>query len=160
MGEPVGCVSLFRSDRNSFTQTENMAVRVDITGSPVVGAVKTYLASGPGISDLTFLACASSGGSANFQAEAGKTYYLQVDSFFQAGSFQVNLQQITPPANDNFANAEVIGSLPFSATVDNTNASHEPGEPQGCGFPFRSVWYSFTPAENMALRVDTVGSLV
>ena len=132
-----------------------MTVRVDMDGSAVGGTVSIFLASGPGISDLTSVACALSNRSSNFNVEAGKTYYLRLDSFGQAGVLQVNLQQITPPANDNFANAETITSLPFSATVDNTNATAEPGEPPACTFPFRSVWYSFSPAENMALRVSS-----
>ena len=38
-----------------------------------------------------------------------------------------------PPTNDNFANAEAINSLPFSVTVDNTDATLELDEPVGCG---------------------------
>jgi len=152
--EPVGCGSLFRSVWYSFSPSENMAVRVDMAGSTAPGNVSIYLASGSSISDLTFLTCTSGGSSTNFQVEAGKTYYLRVDSFGQAGALQVNLEQITPPANDNFANAEAINSLPFSTTVDNTDATIEPNEPVGCGSLFRSVWYSFTPAENMAVRVE------
>ena len=66
-----------------------------------------------------------------------------------------------PPSNDNFANAEVITSLPFSATVDNTNATLEPGEPGGCE-PVNgtTVWYSFTPTQNMAVRMDMLGSSI
>ena len=77
----------------------------------------------------------------------------------EAGVLQLNLAQIFPPANDNFANAEAINSLPFHATVDNSAALFEPDEPQGCGFGFQSLWYTFTPAENMGVRLNTVGSI-
>lgn len=157
-GEPQSCDSAFRTVWYAFTPAENMAVRVDL-GSMGGSVVSLFLASGPSISDLTSLACAFSGSSTNFHVEAGKTYYLRVDSFGQGSVLQVNLEQIFPPANDNFADAVGIASLPFNATVDNTDALLEPDEPQGCGFPFRSLWYAFTPAENMAVRMNTVGSI-
>lgn len=159
--EPMlGCSFLFRNIWYTFTPSENMAVQVDMMGSAVGGTVNILLASGPAFSDLTSVACASTGNSINYNFEAGKTYYLQVDSFGQPGSLQVNLQRITPPANDNFIDAALISSLPFNVTVDNTNATFEPGEPQNCSSPFRSVWYVFTPSENMTVRADMQGSAV
>ncbi len=157
LDEPPGCANWFRSVWYSLSPTENMAIRMNVS-SQVSSSVSIFLASGPGISDLTALTCAYSDSSTNFQVEAGKTYYLRVDSFGQAGAIQFNLEQIFPPTNDNFANAEVINSLPFSIMVDNTNATIEPGEPLTCASQFRSVWYSFSPTENMAVRVDTAGS--
>ena len=155
-GEPTGCqMGVFRSVWYSFTPAENMALQLDMVGSQMGGTVNVFRASGPALSDLTSVACAFSFNSTNFAVEAGQTYYFRVDSFGQPGAFQFNLQQIVPPANDNFANAEAINSLPFNASVDNTNATAELGERQGsCNFPFRSVWYSFTPTETMALRVN------
>lgn len=55
----------------------------------------------------------------------------------------------SPPVNDNFSNATPIGALPFSDTVDTTDATLETGEPAPpCAFtPLTgSVWYAFTPA--------------
>jgi hypothetical protein len=37
-----------------------------------------------------------------------------------------------PPSNDNFADATVIGSVPFSTSVDTTEATTEPDEPGVC----------------------------
>lgn len=62
-----------------------------------------------------------------------------------------------PPANDNFANAQAITSLPFSAAVDNTDATLEPGEPFNCSLSPNTVWYSFPPPQNMAVRADALG---
>jgi hypothetical protein len=159
-GEPLSCGSI-GSFWYSFTPTQNMVVRLDMVGSVISGAVSIYLSSGSGFSNLTLLRCAFSDTPANFNVEAGKTYYLQVVGNGQAGVLQLNLQRIFPPANDNFANAEVITSLPFSATVDNTNATLEPGEPGGCE-PVNgtTVWYSFTPAQNMGVRMNMLGSSV
>ena len=151
-GEPFSCSSPFRSLWYSFTPAQDMVIRVM---GPTSGVVTILRAEGPSISDLIGVACAYSGTSTNLQVQAGANYYLRVDSFGQPGSLQFSVEQITPPANDNFANAEEIGGLPFSASVDNTNATIESGEPGTCGSLFRSVWYSFTPTESMVLRVDT-----
>jgi hypothetical protein len=62
------------------------------------------------------------------------------------------------PVNDNFANAKSISSLPFSDSVDNTNATVELGEPQFCAISPNTVWYAFTPASNGAVQVDMAGS--
>jgi PKD domain len=58
--------------------------------------------------------------------------------------------QAAPPANDNFADATIISTLPFDDTLDTSDATIEAGEPTSmCGdyYPIaESVWYAFTPA--------------
>jgi hypothetical protein len=55
-----------------------------------------------------------------------------------------------PPANDDFASRTVIGSLPFTDTVDATEATADPTDPPGCGGPdIPTVWYEFTPETDM-----------
>jgi PKD repeat protein len=63
-----------------------------------------------------------------------------------------------PPANDNFADATLISSMPFSDVVDNTEATTEPGEPQHCQFSPQTVWYTVTPSAAAVLRADMDGS--
>jgi hypothetical protein len=103
-----------------------MALRVDLVGSAIVGNVTIYLASGPGISDLTILACSFGDSPTDFQVEAGKTYYLKVDSASgQTGFLQVNLAQIFPSAIEvtidikpgsqtNPINPKSIGKIPVA----------------------------------------------
>ena len=62
-----------------------------------------------------------------------------------------------PPANDDFANATVIASLPFSTTEDTTQATWDASDPSGCSSN-GSVWFSFTPSSDMQLEADTFGS--
>jgi hypothetical protein len=64
----------------------------------------------------------------------------------------------TPPPNDDFANATVISSLPFSDTVNNSEATSEEGEPQVCAFATQTVWYSFTPSSDVVVLADMTGS--
>jgi 5-hydroxyisourate hydrolase-like protein (transthyretin family) len=53
-----------------------------------------------------------------------------------------------------------VTSLPFNASVDVTDATIEPNEPLGCGFPPNTAWYSVTPTETIKVRVDTQGSAI
>jgi hypothetical protein len=64
-----------------------------------------------------------------------------------------------PPANDNFANATVLGpALPDEATGTNAEATAEPGETSHTGIPINpppqsSVWYRWTPAADVPVAV-------
>jgi hypothetical protein len=59
--------------------------------------------------------------------------------------------------NDDFANATVITSLPFSTVEDTGQATFEPTDPGGCSNN-GSVWFAFTPPSNMTIGADTFGS--
>ena len=64
-----------------------------------------------------------------------------------------------PPANDYFSNAVPLLADRGSVAGTNLFASAEPGEPAHAGRgPYRSLWYSFTPASNGILAIDTHGS--
>jgi hypothetical protein len=158
LNEPNNCGLSQPTVWYSFTPTQTMSVSVDTLGGTVNGIVSVYHATGSVISNLQFLTCATSS-SSTFLAEGGQTYYLQASPNGGTGIIQINLQQVFPPANDIFANAEVISSLPFTATVDMTDTGVEPGEPYNCFTP-QTVWYSFTPAQTMSIRVDTQGGTV
>jgi hypothetical protein len=65
------------------------------------------------------------------------------------------------PANDDLANAVVIGSLPFTDTRDTTEATTANDDPYSLCSPNgqrRTVWYSFTPTSNVRLEAKTLGS--
>lgn len=71
-----------------------------------------------------------------------------------------------PPPNDNFANATVIGSLPFSATEDTTGATEEPLDAEvatACGVSVPipqdySVWFDYTPTTSQLIQIDASAS--
>ena len=76
-----------------------------------------------------------------------------------AGDFTVFAQRLpvgSPPANDDFANAEAItGGVSFSG--DTTDATGECGETPSAGFwggPYNSVWYTYTPAADGMAAVE------
>lgn len=62
-----------------------------------------------------------------------------------------------PPSNDNFANAEVVTSLPFSQSINTSEATTEPGDPD-CAGNGPTVWYSFTAGFDGYVEANTFGS--
>ncbi|MDQ3940488.1 MAG: hypothetical protein M3238_03950 [Actinomycetota bacterium] len=63
------------------------------------------------------------------------------------------------PSNDNFASATVVEGVPFTQTLDNRGARRELLEPEPtCSDNRRTVWYSFTPAEDMNLVAEASGT--
>jgi hypothetical protein len=67
------------------------------------------------------------------------------------------------PANDDFANATVITSLPYWDAQNTVDATAAPTDPPTCpdygsAVDGATVWYSFTAPKNMPLRADTYGS--
>jgi hypothetical protein len=67
------------------------------------------------------------------------------------------------PTNDTFGGAIAIGSVPFSTTVDTSEATTDSDDVNAntdCGAPATdaSVWYSITPATDGGYLVDVSGS--
>jgi len=89
------------------------------------------------------------------------TYLLTFQGDNLSGNTGVTFTQITvivpPPPNDDFANATVVTSIPFSLTQDATNATVAPDDPF-CSGRTQTVWYAFTPAANIRLEANTFGS--
>ncbi|HEY0605498.1 MAG TPA: hypothetical protein VGD58_21430 [Herpetosiphonaceae bacterium] len=61
------------------------------------------------------------------------------------------------PANDDFASAQAIAALPFSATLNTAEATFAEDDPP-CSSSSATVWYSFTPTEDMGIEANTFGS--
>ena len=73
------------------------------------------------------------------------------------GSYQLTIQGTQGPANDAFAEATSVSALPFSDTVDITNATMEPNErTPSCsyGSSGRTVWYAFTSTETRTVTAS------
>ena len=115
----------------------------------------------------------ASGGTSKlqFNAAAGTTYYIRVGGWKDPNSGAVAKGNVAlkvsvgAPPNDNFANATVIGSLPYQpAVVSNTLATVQSAEPQAptcagtSGGIGATLWYTYTPAASGPLTVDTQGS--
>ncbi len=63
------------------------------------------------------------------------------------------------PANDDFDNATVITSSPFTDTLSTVEATTAPDDPSpSCGGNGATVWYTYTPSANSTIEIDTFGS--
>ena len=72
--EPQSCSFSPNTIWYAFTPTTNAMVRADTAGSSFFDTnLNVYQAFGPGITDLSFLNCASFGSSMTFNAQAGTT---------------------------------------------------------------------------------------
>jgi len=94
----------------------------------------------------------------------GTTYYYKVSAVNSIGEgAKSNEASATPaapacpgPANNCFANAVVINSVPYSATPSTSGATMETGEPAPCGTLGASVWYRVTAGTTGTMTVSTV----
>lgn len=109
-----------------------------------------FSASGPGFAGLYPMQCAYAGRDLQVPVQPGVTYYVQYGSYFGGGGpADVTFTFVPPPANDDFASATTIASLPFTDSTGMFGATLQPGEPiPTCWFGPRygSVWYRFTPS--------------
>jgi hypothetical protein len=61
------------------------------------------------------------------------------------------------PSNDDFDSATVVPSLPFSDSVNIEEATTAADDPQ-CSGNDHTVWYTFTPSEDVSVMANTFGS--
>lgn len=99
---------------------------------------------------------------ATFRVQAGTTYHFMISGYDSpGGALKFSLDEVAPAANDDFAAAQPIASLPFTVAPDLTVASFEADEPvPSCKRDGQtpSVWYSYTPTTTMAVLPGTEGS--
>lgn len=126
----------------------------------------TLEALSPVASNVTSNGCVDDRSRVNFPANAGTTYRIAVDGVAGAtGTIRLLVRVANPPANDNFAAAQVLsGPLPIDVTATNADASGEPGEPihtqtVGQSRPGgASVWFAWTADVSGPTVVSTCGS--
>lgn len=148
-----------------YTAGADGVLVTDSIGSDFPAGIAVFTQSG---SRLTEVACSFNfdllrPSRLAFSVEAEETYFMQVSGFLTPefpGTLTFNLEVGIPPANDSYSNMHVIGTLPFSETVDTTAATTQFGEPAPfCSYgTTASVWYRFTPGTDTLLVADTEGS--
>ncbi|MGB0652447.1 MAG: hypothetical protein ACPGQL_04540 [Thermoplasmatota archaeon] len=115
---------------------------------------------GTSVTDLEVVHCPSTylDGNATFHVEAGETYLLHALALHwwdvpDLSHWSVDV--VPGPPNDLIANAQPIGlGTTFVGPFD--LATWEEGEAQ-CNFRDKTLWYSYEPAQDHWLRVDTLG---
>ena len=82
------------------------------------------------------------------------------------GPGKTQIAYAAPPSNDNFASATVVGSIPFTSSINTTEAA-SPGDgpvvTQFCDGKllakgFKNVWYRYTPGTTAPVNVDALGT--
>ncbi len=99
-----------------------------------------------------------------FKAVAGTTYYISVCADLN-DPIMIDLAwaKVTPPDNDDFANATLINTASGTGYSSNWNATAEPEEIQYLyapdeGFVVNSVWWQWTAPATGSFTFDTAGS--
>ncbi len=67
------------------------------------------------------------------------------------------VEWLNPPENDDFANATVIGALPYEGDSTLAASGHESGESRACGADQQSVWFEFTPQSDVFVKIEAHG---
>ncbi|MGA8744406.1 MAG: hypothetical protein WB507_00900 [Solirubrobacterales bacterium] len=134
-----------------WTPSTSTAAIVDLCSSGFTGGSATFgigvYTGGTTFSSLTKVADIAGPCKLEFSAIAATTYKIQVDFLHAQGKFTFTLRTPQPPANDNFASAQNLGTtLPVSVSGTTIDATWESGEPAALGGfeNSRSVWYSWT----------------
>ncbi len=84
---------------------------------------------------------------------------LAVAAAVLVGVLVPGVAHAAPPSNDDFSTSTEVTALPFSDEQDLTGATRAPDDPYWCQTSVdRSVWYSYTPTEDVLLRATTAGS--
>ncbi|HEX6601922.1 MAG TPA: hypothetical protein VF030_04720 [Solirubrobacterales bacterium] len=127
-----------------------------------------FASRGPDCSDFY-------GQAVTFRATSGTTYSIGIDGsspfpeedFPGQGPLELELLETPAPANDDFADAEVLSGKMLDAVYVagsegfTWNATKEPGEPAHVGNPGRaSVWYSWTAPTTDAYSLQACGRFV
>jgi hypothetical protein len=80
------------------------------------------------------------------------------------GAPQADVTIAQVPANDDFDDAVVITTLPFTDnlnTSEATTAADDPADPDDpaiCFIGGHTVWYQFTPSKDIRINANTIGS--
>ncbi len=145
-----------------YTPSSNGALVVDTIGSSVDTKLGVY--TGSSVGSLTTVAQDDNGGGGGaskvyIPVTAGTEYQVAItsSSSTSTGSVSLNWQFQTPsrPVNDDFANRITISGASGSTTGTTAGATLEAGEPS---YGHSSVWWTYTPAMDGQLDVDTIGS--
>lgn len=155
-GEPQNC-SLSKSVWYRLEPYADAVLRLTTEGSDF-GDTVVNVWQGTELTNLSSVTCASWGSTATFTASAGQSYYLQAGKYYDdpSGELHLNIEQVPPPDNDDFANAMVVPALPYYTGQDTSGATVQAGEPSpSCAWNpvTNSVWYAFTATSDDSLRV-------
>jgi hypothetical protein len=169
-GEPVpSCAPVGKTLWFRFTPAVTTAVVADTSTSSFQFDTVLAAYQGTALNALTQVGCDDDGGGSagpsrvQLTLVGGQTYYFQAGGYKTAagtiaeGTIGFRLTAVGSP--DLFANATVVGALPFSDGGSTANATSEAGEPAPSCAPLgKTLWYRLTPGVNQTVTFSTSGS--
>lgn len=129
----------------TYTPVADEFLSITLAPDPSLGAVHIGVDN-----PFSFVNCIFAGQTVTVVAEAGHTYFLQVAS--DGSPTTIGLSAIAPIANDRFAAAEAIDSLPATVRPDLTRATTL-GDTSACSGTNNGAWYEFTPADDVVVEI-------
>ena len=145
-----------------FTADRDMTIKVAGAGSGYEPSIAVFTGA---VDSLSEVACAYQGAQypVTFEATSGTTYHIMAATCCgyqgsnMGGALHLSLAEVLPPPNDDFADAAMVDSLPYSqALLDTTAATTEVDDPTSCS-AYQSVWYEYTPSSDVRITVETAG---
>jgi len=171
-GEQHPCGNIGSTVWYHFTPQEDMELVAITTGSDYDTVLAVYMGKASTSGDirpngdligLDFVECNDDFGDQTsrlqIQAKLGETYYFQVGGYArQTGSLDFHLKKFGPFFNAEFPGTQIMTLKYEDSIPDVFGAGLEFGEPRHCGDIGSTVWYHFTPQQDMEFVADTIGS--
>jgi hypothetical protein len=158
--DPYGCSNNYRTVWYRLTPASAARIVLSTDDYPYATAMSVWTGSR---GSLAQVACSHMtyppASYTSFNAVAGQTYYIMLSGtywFPAPSSFNLTVSLTEPVANDDVFHATVVSALPFSVDLDTRFATSEGYD--YCGPSVASVWYRFTPTDDMRLQIDTSAS--
>jgi hypothetical protein len=153
-------VSLTGPSHLTVSQNQNVNFTVSATD-----ALSTHVSlSATGVpAGATFIDNGDNTGTFNWTPSGNQagSFFVTFQGNDAAGNSGVFTTAITvivpPPPNDDFNTPTVVQAIPFTAIQDVTNATVAPDDPF-CVLSNQTVWFSFTPTQDLRLEANTFGS--
>jgi hypothetical protein len=158
--DPYGCSNNYRTVWYRLTPTAPARIVLSTTDYPYATAMSAWTGARGTLSQVACNMMTYPPASfTSFNAVAGQTYYIMLSGTYwypEPTSFNLTVSTVEPVANDDIFHATVVSALPFSVDLDTRFATNEGYD--YCGPAAASVWYRFTPIEDVRLQIDTSAS--
>ena len=147
---------------NHITVVQNQNVNFTVTATDAQSRHVALSASGMP-AGATFVDNGDNTGTFNWtpSGSVGGDFFVSFLGDNLSGNTGVGVTDISviplPPPNDDFNTPTVIPSMPFTTSQNVTNATSAFDDPF-CAGRSQTVWFAFTPTQNMRIEANTFGS--
>lgn len=138
-----------------LTPDHDMTARITVAGSNYDAIIGLYTGSRGSLQNL------DCGRQLVPDLHAGVTYYLMINGCCylggpDGGDLRLSINEVSPPANDDWDTAMTVTGAPFQVTETTLLATTAADDDFFYGK--KSVWFSFTPSAAGRVAISTLGS--